>query len=164
MAGDDNDEHPDEQPFLKVLEGARFADRYYAYCAAHAMQGYDIPMATQTAVLKETGRTFRYEKKEKFFAWRDAKAPKGCELGVNVSLDNGQVEWILVFETPAGHLGRPFSSLATMTRRLSESTYRHTSPHPTPNVTNKAELRDVIAQGLALYDALADALAAQSWK
>jgi hypothetical protein len=159
-----DDDHPDEQKFLKLLESFRFADRYYAYCGAHAAEGPDLPPPTQTAALAETGRTFRYQKKEKFFAWRDAKAPADCELGLNVSLENGQAEWILVFKTPSGHLGSPFSALATEAKRLSTPSYRHTPPNPVPNITSQAELGEALDQGLALYDELATMLAAQTWR
>jgi len=162
--GADDDDHPDTQKFLKLLESFRFSDRYYAYCAAHAAEGPDLPTAAQTTALAETGRTFRHNKKEKFFAWRDANAPADCELGLNVSLEHGQVEWILVFKTPSGHLGRPFPALALQTKRLSTPAYRHTPPTPVPNVADPSSLGDALDQGLALYDELAGALAAQTWR
>lgn len=115
-------------------------------------------------MLKETGRTFRYHKGEKFFAWRDANAPEGCELGLNLKIEVSYVEWILVFATPSGHTGGPFSGLARDVKQLSIPKYRHDPPHPRPHVANKAELADVIDEGLAFYDEIAAAIAKQKWK
>ena len=147
-----------------LLAEVRFADRYYAYCSEHRKRGPDIPLATQTAVLGETGRTFRYHKGEKFFAWRDANAPDGCELGLNVQIDGHQIEWILSFKALSGHIGDPFAVLALNVRQLTQPTYRHDPPYPVPSAANKAELATVIEEGLALYDEIAAAIAKQTWK
>jgi hypothetical protein len=154
----------EEQRFRQLLAELRFADRYYAYCAAHLKSGPDIPLATQTAVLGETGRTFRYYKGEKFFAWRDANAPKGCELGLNVAIGGHQVEWIFVFRTPAGAVADTFAADARKVKQLTEPTYRHDPPYPVPRAASKAELAKVIDEGLALYDDVAAAIAKQTWK
>jgi len=150
--------------FRQLLAELRFADRYYAYCDAHRTKGPEIPLATQTALLGETGRVFRYHKGEKFFAWRDANAPDGCELGLNVSIDGYQVEWILVFKTPVGHLGTTLASLASGVKQLAVPGYRHDPPYPVPGAANKAELATVLDEGLALYSDVAAAIAKQTWK
>src|SRR5258708_3079299 len=130
---EEDDDHPDQKKLLELLAGMDFADRSYAYCAAHSQRGPEIPLTTQTAVLKETGRVFRYDKGEKFFAWRDANGPDECELGLNVSLEGAQVEWILAFSTPSGHMGGPLSGLAKLTKQRSTPAYRHSPPHPRPH-------------------------------
>jgi hypothetical protein len=158
-----DDTHPDEAKFLKLLASVGFPDRYYAYCSEHAERGPDIPLATQQAALAATGRTFRYDKKEKFFAWRDADGADDGELGLNVSLRDGRVEWILVFATAPGHLGDTFANMALNSKRLAHPAYKHSPPYPTPKVSSKAELDAVIEEGLALYDDLAKHLAARKW-
>jgi hypothetical protein len=150
--------------FRRFLADLQFADRYYAYCDAHRARGADIPLTTQTSVLGETGRTFRYHKGEKFFAWRDAHAPDGCELGLNVSIDGYQIEWILLFKTPSGHLGTTLASLASSVKQLAIPAYRHNPPYPVPGAASKTELITVIEEGLALYDDVATAIAKETWK
>lgn len=163
-ADDEDDEHPENEKLLQQLSAFEFADRYYKYCDAHTTRGPDIPTATQTAVLKETGRVFKYDKREKFFARRDANAPKGCELGININIDGSFVDWILVFGTPAGHLGGPFASLALKVKHLTIPSYRHNPPYPAPRAASKAELAAVIDEGFALYDGMVASLMNQTWK
>lgn len=157
------DEHPELQRLLKLLAGADFATRYYAYCAAHATEGPDIPVAKQKAAIGATERAFKYDSREKFFSWRDPQPPAGCKLGLNISLDVGQAEWILHFATPQGHLGSTLAMLALQVKRLDNPGYKHAPPYPVPNIARSAELTVVLAEGLALYDEVADQLRAEVW-
>ncbi len=161
---DDDAPHPDKAKFLELLEGIDFADRYYAYCQKHEKRGPAIPAPTQIEALAATGYTFSYEKREKFHAWLDVRGGNECELGVNVALDKGDCEWILVFRTPSGHLGGPFSGLALDVKRRTDPQYRHTPPYPTPNIANKRDLLDTLDEGLALYETIAEKIAATTWK
>jgi hypothetical protein len=161
---EDDEEHPEERRFVQQLAAFEFADRYYTYCAAHGKPGPDIPTATQKAVLEQTGRTFKYDKHEDFFAWRDVSAPKGCQLGVNIAIRYAAIDWILVFRTPSGHLGGPFSSLALQVKRLDAPAYRHDPPYPSPDAANKQEFAKVLDEGFELYDELAAFLMKTAWK
>ena len=148
-----------DRPYLRLLAAASFAERYYAYCAAHTTEGPDLPLSRQTSALAATGRTFRYHKREGFFAWRDGDAPKGCELGVNLDLRHAQAEWILVYKTPRGHIGGPFALLARLTQQLSIPGYEHEPRSPRPDIASASELRAVIDEGLVLYDEVAKRIA-----
>ena len=161
---EDDEQHPEERRFVKQLAAFGFADRYYTYCAMHRKPGPDIPTATQKIALEQTGRTFKYDKREDFFAWRDASAPKGFQLGLNIAIRYAAVEWILVFRTPSGHLGGPFASLALKVKRLDTPTYRHDPPYPTPDAANKRELAQVLDEGFRLHDDLAAFLMKKAWK
>ncbi len=161
---DDEDEtHPEQSRFLDLLTELRFPDRYYAYCAAHPKTGPEVSLALQTQALSETGRTFRYDKSEKFYAWRDPKAPEGCELGLNLNLREAHAEWILVFGTPSGHVGGTFAISALLAKRTREPNYRHAPPYPTPDISSSKELRAVLSEGLELYDEVAAAIATRKW-
>lgn len=162
---DDDDRHPAHRKFCDLLRELDFADRYYAYCAKHSKKNCpDIPLALQTKALEETGRTFRYDKREKFFAWRDSDTPKDCELGVNLSLTYAQANWILVLKTPSGHLGGQFSEMALDVKHLVDPRYQHEPRFPTPDIANEKELHSVLAEGIALYEDVAKALRAVRWK
>ena len=161
---DDDDVHPEHAAFTRLLDSLQFADRYYTYCGAHAKGGPEVPLALQTSALAETGRMFRHNKKEKFFAWRDPKAPEGCELGLNVSLEDASVEWILVFKTKKGHLGSTFANMAADVKHLKSPKYKHNPPYPTPLVASATELRRILDDGLAIYDAIATAIAKHDWR
>lgn len=165
LQDDDEDRHPAHRDFCDVLLKLDFPSRYYAYCEAHAKKDPpDIPVALQTRALDETGRTFRYDKKEKFFGWRDSNAPKGCELGINLVLQFAQADWILVFGTPSGHLAGSFSGIALDAKRLADPSYQHDPRYPTPKIANARELRVVLAEGFALYEDVAKALRSKEWK
>lgn len=164
MSENENDDEPDFEELDRLLEDLGFADAYYNYCDRFPRRGPEVPLKTQQDLLAETGRVFKYDKREKFYAWRDSSAPEGCDLGLNLVLERAQVEWILVFRTPSGHLGSPFSAIAASVKRLQDPAYRHAPPNPTPDVSNKAELANAIEEGLALYDRIAGAIVEKSWK
>ena len=162
---DDDDRHPAYRELCELMRKLDFAERYYTYCSSHSKKNCpDIPLALQTKALDETGRTFRYDKREKFFSWRDSNAPKGCELGLNLSLRDAQANWILVLKTPSGHLGEQFSAIAEGVKRLADPRYQHEPRFPTPDIANATELRTIITEGLALYDDIATALRSKAWK
>jgi len=159
----DDDDHPRHVDLLRLLDRLDFPRRYYAYCSAHQKRGPKIPLSLQTPALAATGRTFRYDKREKFFAWRDSKAPKGCVLGLNVSLELAAVEWVLTFKTPEGHVGSTLPYLAMETKRLADPAYKHDPPYPVPSVENADELATVLDEGFAIYQLIADAIGSVIW-
>src|SRR4051794_31635981 len=100
-----------EERLLALAQDVEFARRYYALVdsTANSEPCYDLSTDEIRATLELTGRSFRYNRRERFFATREKGKPG--ELGLNLTID-GVVEFILVLETPTGHIGPPFHVLA----------------------------------------------------
>lgn len=142
-----------KQQLLAVLSEINFADQYYALCAKFAKSGPDLPLDEQTALMKETGRSFVHDKREKFFACRD-DGPSGHEIGLNVSLRDSAIELVFVLAVPSGQLGGPFSALAQAVKRLRVPDYKHTPPYPRVKYAGRAEATAALGASLEIYDAV----------
>jgi hypothetical protein len=142
---------------LALAQGIDFARRYYALVGAtrESEPCHDLPADEIRTALEVTGRSFRYNRRERFFATREKGTPG--ELGLNLTID-GVVEFILVVEAPAGHIGDNFPSLAR------DLIYRYGPPPaddprwPRVRYRNAQELQQVLAEGLTLYSDLAAAV------
>jgi hypothetical protein len=148
-----------QERLLAIAQELDFAQRYYALVAeTSGSTPCDSLTADEIrAALESTGRTFRFNKRERFYATREAEAPG--ELGLNLTV-SGVVEFILVVETPAGHVGQTFPGLA---RAL---LYRVGPPvavdprYPRVRYGDADELQRVLEGGFALYAELAEAISA----
>lgn len=149
--------------FIELAASANFGDRYYEYCARFRDVGPEFPLETQIDVLKETGRTFRYHKSEKFFAWRDSNAPEGCELGLNLILRFAKLHWIIVFDTPTVKLGGPMNTVAFQAKRYEHPSFLPDPPNPMARAASKGVLARATQDGLSLYDSLAAQIAKTKW-
>jgi hypothetical protein len=142
---------------LALARKLDFARRYYAIVAA-ASDGescYSLSPSAIRAALESTGRPFRFNSKEQFFAMREEGAP--AELGLNVAID-GSVEFILVARAPTGHIGPTFHRLALDVAKRDAPELVPSPRYPRPSYRDAAELREVLAQGLVLYSDLATAI------
>jgi hypothetical protein len=146
-----------EERVLALAQEIDFARRYYALVAStkNGEPCYDLSAEEIRAALESTGRSFRYNRRERFFATRE-KGTAG-ELGLNLTID-GVVEFILVVETPAGHVGSTFPGLAR------DLVYRYGPPpaedplYPRVRYRDAQELCQVLAEGFTLYSDLAAAV------
>ncbi len=151
-----------EGPSERLLALAReldFARRYYAMVAAtrDGEPCHDLSASVIDAALESTGRPFRFNRKERFYATREVGAP--AELGLNLAF-TGLVEFILVARAPAGHIGRPFHGLALDVAERDAPQLVPSPRYPRPSYRDAAELRKVLAQGFGLYTDLAAAVLA----
>ena len=117
-----------------------------------------FPAAEQEAALATTGRAFRYNRREKFYATREAGVPG--ELGANLVLRHGVAEFILVARVPAGHIGDPFGLLMREADRRFGPVLPEAPAYPQPWYQGAAELRQVLADGFVLYAEVAAAVIA----
>jgi hypothetical protein len=143
-----------------LLHRLDFARRWYELCAA-ARVGTpcrDLSAEEQAAALATTGRTFRFKRRESFFAFRETGVPG--ELGVNLSLRDGVAEFILVLRAPAGHIGGPFSGMMRHVERRFGPVLPETPPYPQPWYQGATELRQLLAVGFELYAEVAAAVLA----
>lgn len=148
-----------DERLIELARAVDFARRYYARVAAtRSVQPlYDISHAEIVAALQSTGRTFRFNRRERLFATREADVPG--ELGLNLKF-NGSVEFILVARGPHGHFGQPFTLLARNLAKQRTPELIPSPPAPRPQYSDAAELRGVLAEGLELYADLAAAIRA----
>jgi hypothetical protein len=149
-----------EARLLGLLHRLDFARRWYDLCAA-ARVGTpcsDLPAAEQEAALTGTGRAFRFNRREKFFATREAGTPS--ELGVNLVLRHGVAEFILVLRVPAGHIAGPFPRLMRKADHRFGPVLPEAPAYPQPWYQGGAELRRVLADGFGLYAEVAAAVLA----
>ncbi|HYH68988.1 MAG TPA: hypothetical protein VD866_30115 [Urbifossiella sp.] len=146
-----------EERLLSLAQGLDFARRYYALVATtrDGKPSADLPAADIAAALESTGRAFRFNRKERFYATREPDTPG--ELGLNLAI-RGAVEFILVARTPAGHIGDVFHGLALELARRHAPELVPDPPYPRPWFRDRAELRRVLADGLGLYAELAAAI------
>src|SRR5215213_3998989 len=100
-----------ESQLLALTQKIDFARRYYALVdsTGDVDPCYSLSADEIRAALDSTGRSFRYNRRERFFATREKGTPG--ELGLNLTID-GVVEFISVVETPAGRIGPTFPMLA----------------------------------------------------
>lgn len=141
-----------------LLHRLDYARRWDALCAATRFGEFasTLPDADVAAALKATGRAFKYNRKERFYATREADVPG--ELGVNLALRHGTAEFILVVRVPAGHIAGPFSSLMRDVERRFGLALPESPPYPQPKYQGAAELRQVLAAGFELYAEVAAAI------
>jgi hypothetical protein len=149
-----------EVRLLELLHRLDFARRWCDLCAATRFGEFarSLPDADVAASLESTGRAFRYNRRERFYATREAGAPG--ELGVNLALRNGIAEFILVVRVPAGHIAGPFSVLMRDVERRFGLSLQNTPRYPQPKYQGATELRQVLAAGFGLYTEVAAAILA----
>lgn len=148
-----------EEVLLALAHGLDFARRYYALVAATRASepNLDLPATEIKSALEATGRAFRFNRKERFYATREADTPG--ELGLNLAID-GSVEFILVARGPGGHFGPTFHGLALKLAERHAPELVPSPRYPRPAYGNPAELRRVLAEGLGLYAELMTAIRA----
>jgi hypothetical protein len=142
-----------EERLQSLAHEIDFARRYYDLVDSTGDSDpcYDLSADQIRATLELTGRSFRRNRRERFFSTREKGTPG--ELGLNLTVD-GVVEFISVIETPAGHIGPTFHGLAR------DLVYRYDRPdddpeYPRVRYGDAQELRQVLAEGFALYSELA---------
>jgi hypothetical protein len=147
-----------QERLLGLLHQLDFPRRWYDLCVASRVgtPSRDLPVEEQAAALATTGRAFRYNRREKFYATREADVPG--ELGVNLSLRHGVAEFILVLRVPAGHIAGPFSGLMRAADRRFGPVLPEAIPYPQPWYQGVAELQQVLAAGFGLYAEVAGAV------
>jgi hypothetical protein len=163
MASKEDDRDSQEVKFLELLRALRFADRYYEICAAHPGPGVELPPATQEAVLAERGERWKYDKRERFFAFREPAGVAWQELGLNVILRDGMLECILVFATRHGHIGDVFHGMAADVKQREVPDYEHDPPYPCPFFRDEAGLRSALSDCRELYQQIKTAIRNESW-
>jgi hypothetical protein len=140
-----------QERLLELLHRLDFARRWYDLCAA-ARTGSPacaLSAADVAAALESTGRAFRYNRREQFYATREEGVPG--ELGLNLCLKHGVAEVILVVRAPTGHIAGPFSELMRDVEKRFGPALPPTPPYPQPWYQGPAELRRVLAEGFGLY-------------
>jgi hypothetical protein len=149
-----------ESRLLELLHRLDFARRWYDLCAATLFGEYarTLPAMEVTAALESTGRAFRYNRKERFYATREVGM--SGELGINLALRHGTAEFILVVRVPVGHIGGPFSALMREVEEGFGPTLPETPPYPQPKYQGAPELRQVLSAGFGLYAEMATAIIA----
>ncbi|MFO0882750.1 MAG: hypothetical protein U0894_00940 [Pirellulales bacterium] len=151
-----------EVRLVGLLHRLDFPRRWYDLCAASRVGGrppsHDLPTAEQDAALATIGRSFKYNRREKFYATREAGVPG--ELGANLVLRHGVAEFILVARVPAGHIGDPFGVLMRNADRRFGLMLPEAPVYPEPWYQGAAELRRVLAEGFGLYAEMAAAVIA----
>jgi len=147
-----------EERLLELLHRLGFPRRWYDLCVATRVGTpcRALPTAQQEAALATAGRVFRYNRREKFYATREADVPG--ELGLNLSLRHGVAEFILVVRVPAGHIAGPFSLLMRQADRRFGPVLPDTPPYPQPWYQGAAELKQVLSAGFGLYAEVAAAV------
>jgi hypothetical protein len=148
-----------EELLLALAHELDFARRYYSLVALtrESEPGAKLPEPEIESALKATGLAFRRNRKERFYATREAITPG--ELGLNLAI-NGSVEFILVARGPGGHFGPTFHGLALELAERHAPTSVPSPRYPRPAYGSAAELRCVLAGGLGLYTDLAAAIRA----
>ena len=152
-----NLESADER-LLELAHSIDFARRYYSIVNASRNDepASELPETEILSALESTGRSFRFNRREKFFAFREPDVPG--ELGINLSFSYGQVEFILVARGPNGHFGPPFTLLARTVAQRHAPELVPSPRAPRPCYSDQARLRSVLAEGLRLYEDLATAI------
>jgi hypothetical protein len=154
------EEEAAQRPLLELLHRLDFARRWYDLCASTLpSRGADpLPAAEVAAALAATGRIFRYDRRERFYATRERVA--AGELGLNLWPPTSAIQFILVVKTPVRHIGDTFAMLM-------RSVQKHLGPalpaepnYPDPHYRDGTELRRILAEGLRLYDNVAGAVLA----
>jgi hypothetical protein len=147
-----------QERLLELLHRLDFARRWYDVCAA-ARSGSParaLPAEDVAAALDSTGRAFRYNRREQFYATREVGVPG--ELGLNLCLKHGVAEFILVVRVPAGHIAGSFSGLMREVEQRFGPGLPPTPPYPQPWYQGPTELRRVLAEGFGLYAEVAAAI------
>jgi hypothetical protein len=145
------------EQLLTLAHEVDFARRYYAIVSStrDGKPAIDLPAGAVESGLKSTGRVFRFNRKERFYATREVDVPG--ELGLNLTL-KGVAEFILVAHAPVGHVGGTFHGMALTLARQHAPELVPEPPYPRPWYRDEAELRRVLADGLCLYADLAAAI------
>lgn len=145
---------------FELLHRLDFPRRWYDLSCATRVgtPAGNLPAAEQDAALATTGRVFRFNRRERFYATREAVA--AGELGVNLVLRHGVAEFVLVVRVPAGHIGGPFPRLMREADRRFGPVLPESPAYPQPWYQGGAELRQVLAQGIGLYAEVAAAVLA----
>lgn len=149
-----------EERLRDLLHRLDFARRWFELCVAARVgtPSDDLPAAEQAAALASTGRIFQYNRRERFYATREAGVPG--ELGINLSLRHGVAEFILVVRVLAGHIGGPFSRLMREVAQRYGPALPEEPRCPQPWYQGPAELRQVLVAGCGLYAEVAGAVLA----
>jgi len=148
-----------EERLLNLARGVDFARRYYTLVGStrSGKPCHNLPTPDIAAALAATGRSFRFNRREWFYATREVGTPG--ELGLNLAID-GSVEFILVARVSGGHIGRPFHGLALELAQRFTPELIPSPRYPRPGYRDGSELRRVLTKGLALYADLASAILA----
>lgn len=157
--------HPRTTQFLDHLISVDFADRYDALCRAHPVRGEKVPVPLRTEAIKNVGRPMYWSRPMRRYMWREgwrvpSSLPKYCAIGLDVRIEQ-RVELELLFVTPDGHLSGPFHRYLKQIRQLTTPHYKHNNP--APRISTPEELPAILAESLALYDDIANALRADTW-
>jgi hypothetical protein len=135
-----------------ALRTIDFEGRYYGFyekIKSHVAPSH-LNKRDWESALGETGLTFRYHSRERFFS-SDEKAIGKCTAWLNVAFSHDQAEFILNLMTPAGGSGGPFALLAYSSGLSRDQNFAPDPPYPTLPFTNREQLREVIRFGMELY-------------
>lgn len=140
------------QQLVAALAASDFADRYYRYYEQrHGRGPMSGPDAERVAaLLARTGRSFRYDRREQVYAYRERHA-RG-RIGLNVALPYSTVELILVLECDGQQIGGPFPALARKAALLRDPAFSYEPRAPKLPFGTEIELAHTLMFGVELFD------------
>jgi hypothetical protein len=144
---------PDEFPagLVVALREVNFDERYYGFY--EQIRNRTTPSGLSKRdwdkALAETGLTFRYDAKERFYSTE--KQFGNCIIKLIVAFRHDRVELILDVKTPNGRNGGPFAALANSVGLSRNPSFSPTPPFPALPFSNIEGLREIIGFAMTLY-------------
>jgi hypothetical protein len=151
-----------QRTFIELVARQRpdFGQRYYEFCEARTHRPPStLRRADFTDAIAATGLAFRYDRGEDFFQLVEPRG--GVELRFHVIVRNSTVELGVYFVVARGLGGRTLHGLAhdlELARGVA-----HTPRYPRARFSNREDLDEVLAFGVALYHELGDVVLAHDW-
>jgi hypothetical protein len=150
---------------LDVLEAIDFDRSYYGFYESirdRSQKRWEGARREDfEAVLSRTGLEFSYDKKERFFAYREKR--DSMTLGLNVAFRYGEAEFILVARIDGEEIGGPFPMLAYHIGRRRDPSFQPSPSRPRLPFSDRENLEDVVRFGVELYGRARDAMLARDW-
>lgn len=153
-----------QKRLVELLRDVNFGTRYYEYCDAHVLSepGFSPALAAQERALANTGLAFKYDRRERFFGYREGKDNRSLRL--NVTFGRHDIEFGLAFETKAGIVGAPFHLLAERVAQLEHGNeWEHSPRYPRVSFSDEQEFEQAVAFGIALYQDARTRILAEAW-
>ncbi len=147
-----------QQLFTELVKPLEFDRKYYALIdrTRPRRPGQAVSFAEREEVLTALGRRFSYHPEERFYKVFTTGLPDSLRL--HLKLEYGGAEFIAAAITPMGGVGDVFSGLAREIAEWRDPSFVPDPPYPRPWFRNAAELADVLREGYALWDEIAEAI------